>query len=419
MDGFSGAVHRRVLTEAEGRAFVGDSCTDRGDTPAGAGLMLTVPPSRLPTTTKLTKTPMSTPITCVGAAAAAGAGGGNEERGTDENEGGAQSSEQQTSGKSSAPVSTQGASDWAVYFDGGSRGNPGDSGAGAALFVDGVEVGCAVQWTGRNTNNVAEATGAYMAVLLARSLLLLLDKGGCTALERPRNITILGDSQLIIKFVLGTFTVRSNHLQAPVAYLRDLTEALRTELRANGGGGAVHWEHVRREGNGRADELSNVAMDSRGRYAPQWHLTPFTRGRDTAFGLFTDGLRGGAQWLTEVQGAHEMLVAARHAVCGKTRFFERRPTARKPDRASAPRYAAAMPAPSKEYPLPHTTHWLFSPLSFAESGNPCSGTVCSSLSLPRGPARQHGLASLPHRVAVQLHQGQLFDSGRVRCSLSK
>jgi ribonuclease HI len=49
---------------------------------------------------------------------------------------------------------------WELFFDGGSRGNPGISGSGAVLYKDGTEIWSAAKFLGRhNTNNQAEYTG--------------------------------------------------------------------------------------------------------------------------------------------------------------------------------------------------------------------------------------------------------------------
>lgn len=54
-----------------------------------------------------------------------------------------------------------------LYFDGGSRGNPGLSGAGAVLFKGGTEVWTCAQFVGLDkTNNQAEYTGLLVGVYI-------------------------------------------------------------------------------------------------------------------------------------------------------------------------------------------------------------------------------------------------------------
>lgn len=179
---------------------------------------------------------------------------------------------------------------WVVYFDGGSRGNPGVSGAGAALFVDGTEVAAAAHSLQHGTtNNEAEYLGAALAVhLVARALRLAAagakDPDGA-ALAVPSSVTILGDSKLVVQQVRGKWQVRAKHLVACVAQVRAAARAvgrqwlaaqsvvrdasprtafdvLQDSSRALRDGPVVQWAHVPRARNKRADALSNHGMDA-------------------------------------------------------------------------------------------------------------------------------------------------------------
>ncbi len=126
-----------------------------------------------------------------------------------------------------------------LHVDGGARGNPGPSGAGVVLrTVDGRSVLEAGYWLGRMTNNQAE----YRALILGLE----------AALERgAREIKAFGDSELIVKQVLGQYKVKAGPLKTLHGEVLDLFARF------------DDWtlQHVRREANSRADELVNLALD--------------------------------------------------------------------------------------------------------------------------------------------------------------
>jgi|LSQX01.1.fsa_nt_gb ribonuclease HI len=122
-------------------------------------------------------------------------------------------------------------------FDGASRGNPGEAGAGAVLFDEqGVPVWECAQPLGKRTNNEAE----YLALLL---LLEEVERRG-TAAE------IRGDSQLVVNQVTGRWKINEPRL-------RELAERAVDLLRRTKS--SISW--VPREQNAEADRLSNVALD--------------------------------------------------------------------------------------------------------------------------------------------------------------
>lgn len=127
-----------------------------------------------------------------------------------------------------------------IYFDGGSRGNPGKAGAGAVIYdPDGREIfASAIPIGERQTNNFAEYTGMVAGL-----------EG---AIERGiRRAIVRGDSQLVIRQMRGEYKVKN-------ANLRGLYETARKYV---GEFELLTFEHIRRELNGRADALSNIAMD--------------------------------------------------------------------------------------------------------------------------------------------------------------
>ena len=131
-----------------------------------------------------------------------------------------------------------------LYFDGGSRGNPGPSGAGMALYdPTGEEIWHDSKYLNTGTNNQAEYHAIRLGLEHARHLGI-------------RQIHCCGDSQLIIRQLLGQYKVKNEVLldlyTATKAVMADFDE--------------VHLTHVKRSDNVRADELAqkgiNMAKDA-------------------------------------------------------------------------------------------------------------------------------------------------------------
>jgi ribonuclease HI len=125
------------------------------------------------------------------------------------------------------------------YFDGASRGNPGEAGAGACLVDDGEVVWECAEYLGVKTNNEAE----YAA------LLKLLSE---TRSRGVSEIEIRGDSKLVICQVKREWKINLPHLRALASEAWRLMEGVRATL---------IW--VPREKNKLADALSNRAIDEK------------------------------------------------------------------------------------------------------------------------------------------------------------
>ncbi len=124
--------------------------------------------------------------------------------------------------------------------DGASRGNPGHAGIGAVL--ESAETGEALEFSayiGQTTNNVAEY----------RALLLGLDEAEKLS---PSSLTVLSDSELMVRQLSGEYKVKSPNLR-PL-----FLDACRRLRRFPG----VRILHVGREENARADRLANRAIDA-------------------------------------------------------------------------------------------------------------------------------------------------------------
>lgn len=129
-----------------------------------------------------------------------------------------------------------------AYIDGGSRGNPGEAGAG--VHIPGIVR--IAEYIGTATNNVAE----YSALLSALRFAVF---------THCEEFQVFADSELVVKQIKGEYQVRNEGI-------RPLYDS------------AVRWialiprfsiHHVRRENNKEADKLANQAMDTR-RNSVRW-----------------------------------------------------------------------------------------------------------------------------------------------------
>lgn len=129
-----------------------------------------------------------------------------------------------------------------VYFDGGSRGNPGPAAIGAVVLDPSSRpprrLAAVSERIGEATNNVAEY----------RALIAGLEAAAATP---ARAVKVRGDSKLVIEQVAGRWKVKQDHLRPLHAKARDLLSRY----------DVVDLAHVRRELNADADALVNAALD--------------------------------------------------------------------------------------------------------------------------------------------------------------
>lgn len=129
-----------------------------------------------------------------------------------------------------------------IQFDGGSRGNPGPAGIGVVLRAeDGTPLVTLGRFIGRATNNVAEY----------RALITGLEKAVELGAKR---IVVRGDSELIVRQMLGVYRVKNPDLRE----LYQEAQALYRRFEQ------AKIEHNYREKNTLADKLANLAMDRKG-----------------------------------------------------------------------------------------------------------------------------------------------------------
>jgi ribonuclease HI len=129
-----------------------------------------------------------------------------------------------------------------IQFDGGSRGNPGPAGIGVVLRAeDGTPLITLGRFIGRATNNVAE----YRALITGLEKALEL---GAT------KILVRGDSELIVRQMLGQYRVKNADLKELYGEAQALFQKF----------AQANIEHNYREKNTLADKLANLAMDRKG-----------------------------------------------------------------------------------------------------------------------------------------------------------
>jgi len=130
---------------------------------------------------------------------------------------------------------------YTLYFDGGSRGNPGKAGAGMVLYDGEEEIWNGKEYIGdKKTNNEAEYTALVTGL-------------GCAKLLGVERIHAIGDSKLVVFQVLGKWNCNKPHLRRLLQQVLDVRQEFKSFV----------ISHVGRGDNKRADELANIAMDER------------------------------------------------------------------------------------------------------------------------------------------------------------
>ena len=125
-----------------------------------------------------------------------------------------------------------------LQFDGGSRGNPGPAAAGVVILADNIPIVTIGKYIGSATNNVAEYTGLIVAMEEAQKL-------GAT------RVIIRGDSELVIKQMLGVYRVKHPAMKLLYEKAQKLFKSF----------DSAKIEHNYREKNELADKMANLAMD--------------------------------------------------------------------------------------------------------------------------------------------------------------
>ena len=127
-----------------------------------------------------------------------------------------------------------------IWTDGGSRGNPGPSGAGGIVkdLTDKV-LFCISEYLGIQTNNYAEYKGLYL------TLVKTLDSGYLDA-------DVFMDSKLVVEQLNGRWKVKNKNI---IPLYNEIALLLPRFSR-------ITFTHIYRIDNKEADALANKAMDS-------------------------------------------------------------------------------------------------------------------------------------------------------------
>ena len=127
---------------------------------------------------------------------------------------------------------------YTLFFDGCSKGNPGPAGAGAVLYHGNTEIWSRSIFVGNNsTNNVAEYTGLIIGLHEAVN-------------KNIKELIVKGDSMLVIKQMKGEYKVNSKDMQRLYENAKGFEKCF----------DKIVYEHVYRNYNARADQLSNEGL---------------------------------------------------------------------------------------------------------------------------------------------------------------
>lgn len=128
-----------------------------------------------------------------------------------------------------------------INTDGGARGNPGPAGIGVVIKgEDGHVLKEIAEYIGETTNNQAE----YKALIAALKAAKLL---------KAEDVTVLADSELMVKQIKGEYKVKNEGLRPIYAEAKKLLAHF----------SSFDIRHVVREKNKEADKLVNIAIDER------------------------------------------------------------------------------------------------------------------------------------------------------------
>lgn len=134
---------------------------------------------------------------------------------------------------------------FSIFIDGAARGNPGESGAGIFIALNGKDLLKKGFYLGTKTNNQAE----YLALALA---LLLFHEFLAKHNVKPSLVSFFSDSELLVKQMNHTYKTKN-----PI--LKQLQAFIATQLKHT----HYTFTHVMREKNKIADKLANQGVDQK------------------------------------------------------------------------------------------------------------------------------------------------------------
>lgn len=130
--------------------------------------------------------------------------------------------------------------EYILRFDGGSRGNPGLSGCGAVIYKNNDEIWSDYLFVGNfMTNNYAEYSGLILGLKQALKMNIT-------------TILVEGDSLLVINQLTNVYKCKSENLLKLNSDANNLVKEFEN----------ITFQHILRNKNKRADQLSNLAIDN-------------------------------------------------------------------------------------------------------------------------------------------------------------
>lgn len=130
-------------------------------------------------------------------------------------------------------------SDFKIFTDGASRGNPGPASIGVVVYdSEGQEIHQIARKLGIKTNNQAEYQAVYEALAYMKSI-------------GEKSFLLYSDSQLLVRQLKGIYKVKNVGLREIYGQIKSLENHFEK----------FDYIHVPREENKRADELANLALD--------------------------------------------------------------------------------------------------------------------------------------------------------------
>lgn len=135
-----------------------------------------------------------------------------------------------------SPAKTQ----FKLFTDGGSRGNPGPAAIGGVLYQADKEIAHFSKYLGTGTNNQAEYTALLTGLELAKK-------------NKVTDLQCFLDSELVVKQLNKEYRVKDADLAKLFVKVWNLAQEF----------DSLSFHHVRRELNKEADRLVNLALDNR------------------------------------------------------------------------------------------------------------------------------------------------------------
>ena len=140
-----------------------------------------------------------------------------------------------------------------LFIDGGSRGNPGESGIGIVIQSKSQKKGFYF-YTGISTNNEAE----YKALI--KGLKISISNG-------LKNLNVFSDSELLCKQINGLYKVKSDSLKNYYSEATGLIKRLNN----------FSIDYIPRKENKEADKLANIAMNLKKNGEMELAVAPSTK----------------------------------------------------------------------------------------------------------------------------------------------